>query len=160
MLSATELLRRDHRAMERLLERWEYSLKAPQGEGLVSLGEIFSEIQQHLAAHFAKEENVFYPALEPLLSTAEAAISKLTDDHTDVRETSAAFQELLSQAQGAAEPSASLRSDLATVGWALWNQIHHHIAVEESGLLAFADRELSAERQATLAHQMKSVGYR
>ncbi len=155
MLSATDLLRRDHREMERLLERWEPSLKSPEGERLAHFSEIFAEVQQHLARHFRREEEIFYPTLRPLLDITDPEISKLTDDHSDVREAAAALRELLDQAQGTTKPAASLRSDLATVGWALWNHIQHHIAVEENGLLAFADRALAPEQQAKLAQQME-----
>lgn len=143
--------------MERLLERWERHLQSPEGEGLAHLAEIFAEVQRHLARHFRREEEIFYPALQPLLATTDLEISKLTDDHSDVREASVSFQELLNQAKQAGEPAASLRADLATVGWALWNHIHHHIAVEENGLLAFADRALPSERQAELAQQMEHL---
>lgn len=64
---ATDQLRTEHRAMERLLERFEGELRNPQGEGLLALAKTFAEIQKHLAGHFAKEEEVFYPALAPSL---------------------------------------------------------------------------------------------
>jgi len=151
---ATDLLRREHREMERLLANFENELRTSQGAGLLPLARTFAEIQEHLAAHFRKEEEVFYPALAPLLAATDLEISKLTGDHSDVRETSAGFRELLDQAGGSNAPAISLRADLTTIGWHLWNLIHHHIATEENGLLAFADRQLSWETQNQLARQM------
>jgi len=62
---ATDILRREHRETERLLERFESELGNPQGEGLAALARTFAEIQGHLASHFRKGEEVFYPALAP-----------------------------------------------------------------------------------------------
>lgn len=151
---ATDQLRTEHRAMERLLERFEGELRDPQGEGLLALAKTFAETQKHLAGHFAKEEEVFYPALAPSLSATDTMITKLIDDHSNVRETSSAFGVLLNLAPPGSELPVSLRADLSSLGWQLWNFIHHHIEGEEQGLLAFADRSLVAEAQTRLAVQM------
>jgi hemerythrin-like domain-containing protein len=151
---ATDQLRTEHRAMERVLERFEGELSNPQGEGLLVLAKTFAEIQEHLASHFAKEEEVFYPALVPALTATDTMIIKLNDDHSDVRETSSAFGVLLNQAPTGSELPVSLRAELSSLGWQLWNLIHHHIEEEEQGLLAFADRSLLAEAQTRLAAQM------
>lgn len=151
---ATDQLRAEHRAMERLLERFEGELSNPQGKGLLALARTFAEIQQHLAAHFVKEEEVFYPALAPALAATDTEITKLNDDHSDVRETAAAFEALLDQAPAGTELPVSLRAELSSLGWELWNFIQHHIEEEEQGLLAFADRSLDAEAQTRLAAQM------
>ncbi len=158
MNSATDFLRCEHRAMERILERFEAELGDPQGQGLRALAGTFGEIQEHLHAHFRHEEEVFYPSLAPLLSPADNEIAKLSDDHTDIRETSTTFVELLERARSAADPAPSLRAELTTTGWMLWNLIHHHIAEEESGLLAFADRKLDMATQDSLAARMKIGG--
>jgi hemerythrin-like domain-containing protein len=157
---ATDRLRSDHRAMERLLEGFESDLSNPHGEGLVALARTFAEIQRHLAAHFIEEEEIFYPALEPKLAAADPMFAKLKDDHTNVRETSAAIQELLDQARHGSDLPLSQSAELASLGWVLWNQIHHHIDEEEKGLLAFADRTLDSNAQTRLAAQMedRSVG--
>lgn len=151
---ATDQLRTEHRAMERLLEHFEGELSNPQGEGLLALAKTFAEIQEHLADHFAKEEEIFYPAVAPALNATDATITKLNDDHSNVRETSSAFGVLLSQAAAGSELPVSLRAELSSLGWQLWNLIHHHIEDEEQGLLAFADRSLVAEAQIRLAARM------
>jgi hemerythrin-like domain-containing protein len=153
---ATELLRREHREMELLLQRFEVELGNPQGEGLLALAETFSGIQNHLAKHFRKEEEVFYPALAPELGATGLEITNLNDDHTSVREVSSAFQGLLDRAPPGRELAISARAELSSLGWELWNLIHHHIAEEEDGLLAFADRVLDCSRQSALAEQMNA----
>ena len=155
---ATDLLRSEHRTMEGLLERFEAELGDPQGEGLRTLARTFAEIQEHLASHFAKEEEVFYPALAPLLDAADATVIRLNEDHADVRETSLAFQTLLGPVPPGSELAVSLRAELSSLGWQLWNLIHHHIDEEEHGLLAFADRSLAAEVQVKLAERMSRGG--
>lgn len=150
---ATDQLRTEHRAVERLLERFEGELSNPQGEGLVALTGTFAEIQRHLADHFAKEEEVFYPVVAPVLNATDAIIIKLNDDHSKVREISSAFVEVLGQALPGSGLPISLRAELSSLGWELWNLIHHHIE-EEEGLLAFADRSLDVEAQTRLAAKM------
>jgi hypothetical protein len=61
---------------------------------------------------------------------------------------------LLNQAPTGSELPVSLRAELSSLGWQLWNLIHHHIEEEEQGLLAFADRSLLADAQTRLAAQM------
>ena len=151
---ATDLLRTEHRAIERLLEHFEGRLSNPQGEGLVALAKTFAEIQKHLASHFAKEDEVFYPALESTLAPTDESIAKLTDDHSNVRDTTSAFAEVLGQALPGSDRPVSLRAELSSLGWELWNLIHHHIEEEEQGLLAFADRTLDSESQTRLAARM------
>jgi hemerythrin-like domain-containing protein len=152
---ATDRLRSDHRAIERLLEGFESDLSSPHGQGLVALARTFAEIQRHLAAHFVEEEEVFYPALEPELATAGPMFAKLKDDHSNVRETSAAIQALLDQVPQGGDLPLSQSAELASLGWVLWNQIHHHIEEEEHGLLAFADRTLDGDTQTRLTAAMK-----
>ena len=153
---ATDLLRREHRDLERLLARFEGELSDPQAEGLLRLARTYAEIQGHLAAHFRKEEKVFYPTLAPSAATNDFEIARLIADHTDIRETSSAFQGLLDEAQAVAAPAVSVRADLSSSGWELWNLVHHHIAEEENRLLAFADRQLDSAAQAQLAAQMEA----
>lgn len=154
---ATDQLRTEHRAMERLLEGFETDLSSPHGEGLLALAKTFAEIQRHLATHFIEEEEVFYPALEPELAAADPMFAKLKDDHSNVRETSAAIQSVLDQARHGSDLPLSRSAELASLGWVLWNQIHHHIEEEEHGLLAFADRTLDSNAQTRLAAQMKNM---
>ena len=152
---ATDRLRSEHRAMEQLLEGFESDLSNPQGEGLLALARTFAEIQRHLATHFIEEEEVFYPALEPELAAADPTFVKLKDDHSNVRETSAAIQAVLDQAPHGSDLPLSRRAELSSLGWELWNQIHHHIEEEEQGLLAFADRTLDGDAQTRLAARME-----
>jgi hemerythrin-like domain-containing protein len=140
--------------MEGLLERFEGELSNPQGKGLLALAKTFAEIQTHLAGHFAKEEEAFYPALARALAATDTIITKLNDDHSNVREMSSAIGVLLNRAPAGSELPVSLRAELSSLGWQLWNLIHHHIEEEEKGLLAFADRSLAAEAQTRLAAQM------
>jgi hemerythrin-like domain-containing protein len=160
MSSATELLRLEHRAIEAALARFERELGNPQGEGLVALSGTFREIHDRLALHFRQEEDVFYPALAPRLGPTDMTIAKLRNDHADVRETSSYVQDLLDRALGGSPANPSLAAELTSMGWTLWNLIHHHIAEEEKGLLASADRTLDATTQADLAEQMRQAGGR
>ncbi len=151
---ATDQLRVEHRAMERLLERFEGELGDPQGEGLVALAGTVAEIRRHLALHFSKEEDVFYPALAETVAPDDKTLNKLNDDHSDVRETLAALGELMDKAPPGTDLPVSERAEVSSLGWQLWNLVHHHIEEEEQGLLAFADRTLDAETQHRLASEM------
>ncbi len=144
--------------MERLLERFEGELRNPQQEGLGALARTFQEIRAQLLAHFRKEEEVFYPTLEPALGAGDTEVGALTDDHADVREAVTMFGVLLDQARAdpASPPVPSLRAEISSIGWQVWNLIHHHIEEEESGLFAFADHTLDAAAQERLAGEMRA----
>jgi len=103
--------------MERLLERFEKELSDPQGEGLLRVAQTFAEIQRHLVQHFRKEEAVFYPALAAELAASDPEITKLNDDHADVRETASAFQALLAQALPGSELPVAQRAELSSLVW-------------------------------------------
>ncbi len=152
--SATDILRRDHRRMEEILAHFERELSDPQGSGLDAIARTFGEIRRELARHFRREEEVFYPAFQTAAAASGYDTSNLRQEHSDVRGVIAALESLLEARAGSGEPAPSVRAEIATVGWELWNHVHHHMAEEENGLLAFADRVLDAETQERLARRM------
>lgn len=151
---ATELLRRDHRRMEEILSRFERELSNPQGEGLEAIARTFDEIRTELALHFRREEEVFYPAFKAASAASGYDTSSLLQEHSDVQNVIAALESLQEARPISGAPAPSVRAEIASVGWELWNHIHHHMAEEESGLLAFADRVLDSEAQNRLAREM------
>jgi hemerythrin-like domain-containing protein len=153
-LTATGLLRRDHRRLEEILARFERELSDPQGQGLAAVARTFGEIRIELALHFRREEEVFYPAFQTAAAASGFDTSNLRQEHSDVQGVIAALKSLLEARPDAGEPAPSVRAEIASVGWELWNHIHHHMAEEESGLLAFADRVLDSEAQERLARRM------
>ena len=155
--SATDLLRRDHRRMEEVLVRFERELSDPQGIGLEALARTFDEIRRDLALHFRREEEVFYPAFRSAADTGYDT-SKLEQEHSELEGVLSAFESLLGGRGAPLDPPPSTRAEIAGVGWELWNHIHHHMAEEESGLLAFADRVLDSAAQDRLARDMIARG--
>ncbi len=153
-LSATDLLRQDHRRMVDILARFEHELSDPQGKGLEVIARTFEEIGGELTLHFRREEEVFYPAFQSAAGASGYDTTKLRQDHSDVQEVIATLESLLKARPASGTPAPSVRAEIASVGWELWNRIHHHIAEEESGMLAFADRVLDSEAQETLARRM------
>lgn len=152
--AATEILRRDHRRMEEILARFERELSDPQGKGLAAVARTLGEIRAKLALHFRREEEVFYPAFQMVAAASGYDTSNLRQEHSDVRGVITALESLLEARPDCGEPAPSVRAEIASVGWELWNHIHHHMAEEENGLLAFADRALDSEAQERLAKQM------
>ena len=152
--SATELLRRDHRHLEEILSRFERELSDPQGKGLETIANTFDQIRRELALHFRREEEVFYPAFQSAAAASGYDTTKLLKEHADVRGVIEAFESLLKARPTSGAPALSIRAEIASVGWELWNHIHHHMAEEETGLLAFADRVLPSEAQSRLASRM------
>jgi iron-sulfur cluster repair protein YtfE (RIC family) len=140
--------------MEEVLARFERELSDPQGKGLEAIGRTFDEIRMDLALHFRREEDVFYPAFQSAAAEAGYDTSKLQQEHSDVKGVMAAFESLLATRSASGEPAPSIRAEIVSVGWELWNHVHHHMAEEEIGLLAFADRVLDSDAQDRLAREM------
>lgn len=140
--------------MEETLARFERELADPQGKGLEAIARTFAEIRAELEHHFRREEEVFYPAFQTAAAIAGYDTSNLQREHSDVRGVVAAFESLLETRLNSSAPAPSVRAEIASVGWELWNHIHHHMAEEETGLFAFADRVLDSEAQHRLAGEM------
>ncbi len=158
LTASTDLLRGDHRRMEEILAQFERELSDPQGAGLDAIAHTLAEIRLELVQHFRREENVFYPAFQTTAAASGYDTSNLRQEHSDVRGVIAALESLLQSRSDCGVPAPSVRAEIASVGWELWNHIHHHMAEEESGLLAFADRVLDAGAQESLArHMMEEI---
>lgn len=105
-------------------------------------------IQQLAAAHFDKEEGVFYPRLRPLYPDL---LAQLDRQHEEVREVERHVGELLAEAPAAAD--ARWLNELRTAGIQLHDLIQHHIVDEEDQLFRLAESRLSSEAQQELLAQ-------
>ncbi len=151
LASATELLRKDHRQIEELLDRLLLLAKHPSRNMAPSVAQITAELRQLADSHFAREEGVLYPYLRSLWPDL---LAQMDEQHAYVREVDTHLNELLSELSGA--PTERQYSELVRFSIELHDTTQHHIVAEEDHLLRLADSRLSANEQRTLAARMRT----
>ncbi len=149
LASATELLRKDHRQIEELLDRLLLLAKHPSRSMAPSIAQIAAELRQRADSHFAREEGVLYPYLR---RSWPDLLAQMDEQHAYVREVDTHLSELLSEISGA--PTDRQYSELVRFSIELYDVTQHHIVAEEDHLLRLADSRLSGEEQHALAARM------
>jgi hemerythrin-like domain-containing protein len=138
-MKATELLQKQHREIEALLERL-------RNAGQDDEARIRKELADTLVAHTVIEERIFYPAVKEILPEE---ILEAYEEHglADVQ-----LGRLLAGKEGdeTFEAKASVLSELVT----------RHIQREEAEVLRMADRELSDEQLDNLGLEMAAEFHR
>ena len=134
-MKATALLKKQHRTVERILEQLE--------QGSEDWAADLNELANHLVAHMAIEQDVFYPAAKDIDASL---IAESYEEH--------AIAEL------------ALKRLLATTGddptfeakvTALRDLIEHHVEEEEKELFPEVDEKMDAEEQKALADELATA---
>jgi hemerythrin-like domain-containing protein len=150
--AACDHLRHDHRQVEECLDRL-FAAVSLSGPELVSqVRSAISSLQRLEAAHFEKEESLFYPKLRPAFPDL---LGKMDLQHEDVRELDQLVSELLSDLPES--PESRWADELRRLCIELHDRIQHHIVDEEDQLFRLADRNLTPEDQAMLAAAFKRI---
>ena len=150
--AACDHLRHDHRQMEEYLDRLFAAVSHPGPELVSQVRSAMSSLQRLEAAHFEKEETLFYPKLRP---TFPDLLGKMDLQHEDVRELDHLVSELLSDLPEF--PEARWADELRRSCIELHDRIQRHIVDEEDQLFRLADRDLTPEDQAMLAATFKRI---
>jgi hemerythrin-like domain-containing protein len=148
---ASEVLRGEHRGIEDRLDELLAAAKHPDRELPARLRAICGELARLEAAHFEKEEAIFYPALR---SCCPRLLDEMDEQHAYAREIERALRELLDEVR--ANPTERQMTELVRFAIELHDTIQHHIVEEEDHLFRIADAELSPEVEAELARKMRS----
>lgn len=151
-MQASELLRSDHRKIEAHLDRLLHALKHLDAGQVSTIRRSFQEIQRIAPVHFQMEEGVFYPALR---SMAPDLLSKMDQQHSDVRETEQCLANLLSSFPES--PSERDLVELFRLGIEFHDAVQCHIVDEEDHLLKYADSKISEDQQQHLFAEMQKV---
>lgn len=137
-MKATDLLIKQHRAVEDLFEQFE------DAEGADEKREIFEKLAANLVAHDAIERELFYPACE----------KELSDDDEDVLHESLVEHGVVEFSLFRADENRN-GEDFDKYVTVLKEIVQHHVEEEESELLPKAKSELEDARLEELGQKME-----
>ncbi|MBI1954888.1 MAG: hemerythrin domain-containing protein [Acidobacteria bacterium] len=153
-MKASDLLRADHRKIEAHLDRLLHALKHLSADQVSDIRRSFQGIQQIAEIHFQQEEGIFYPAMR---SMAPDLLSKMEQQHEDVRETERCLGDLLSTFPET--PSDRDLVELFRLGIEFHDAVQCHIVDEEDHLLQYADSKIPDEQQQRLFAEMQRCAF-
>src|SRR4051812_1815405 len=140
-MKATDLLKKQHRQVEKLFKQCENAKQARQRR------ELMDQIVQMLKMHTKIEEEIFYPAVRELgTSKAEEMIDEAFEEHHVVDLVLAELPEV--------DPEDERFEAKITV---LSELVEHHVEEEEGELFPMAEKKLGAERIKELGQQMEQM---
>lgn len=140
-MKATDLLKKQHRQVEKLFKQCEKAAQPRQRRQLMD------QIVQMLKLHTQLEEEIFYPAVRELgTSKAEEMIDEAFEEHHVVDLVLAELPEV--------DPEDERFEAKITV---LSELVQHHVEDEEGEMFPMADKKLGAERVRELGQQMEQM---
>jgi len=141
-MNALALLKKDHRNVERLLERYRVATRGKRA--------IVEKITRELSAHMAAEERELYPVLREAIENGPSLMNDAREEHSQARG-------LLVELRGLEAGSFEMDAKVATLRGA----IAHHVSDEENEIFPEAERSLSQvalnELGARIARAKKSA---
>jgi hemerythrin superfamily protein len=140
-MKATDLLKKQHRQVEKLFKQCENAKQPRQRR------ELMDQIVQMLKMHTKIEEEIFYPAVRELgTSKAEEMIDEAFEEHHVVDLVLAELPEV--------DPEDERFEAKITV---LSELVDHHVEEEEGEMFPMAEKKLGAERVKELGQQMEQM---
>ena len=150
--AASDLLRADHRKMEKHLDSLLDALKHLGAERVAEIRRDFGELEKLAEVHFKQEERVYYPRVRAL---APQVMDLMEEQHGVVRETERGLHELL---ESFSDPATQRSLDeLHRIGIEFHDAVEVHIIDEEDQLLKLADQLLTPDEQRSLGAAMRQV---
>ncbi len=139
-MNAIDLLKEQHRHVEKLLKHYQSLEKAPAGQK----SKVFGEIADALAVHATIEEKIFYPGVkvaqteEILRESLEEhlAVKRLIADMLDLRPTDQTFDVKLKVLEG---------------------QVTHHVEKEEKELFPKVKKMMTEQHLKELGQRMEEL---
>jgi hemerythrin superfamily protein len=140
-MKATDLLKKQHRQVEKLFKQAEKAKQPRQRRQLMD------QIAEMLKMHTRIEEEVFYPAVRELgTSKAEEMIDEAFEEHHVVDLVLAELPQV--------DPEDERFEAKITV---LSELVEHHVEEEEKEMFPLAEKKLGAERIKELGQQMEQM---
>jgi hemerythrin superfamily protein len=140
-MKATDLLKKQHRQVEKLFKQCENAKQPRQRR------ELMEQIVNMLKMHTKIEEEIFYPAVRELGTTkAEEMIDEAFEEHHVVDLVLAELPEV--------DPEDERFEAKITV---LSELIEHHVEEEEGEMFPMAEKKLGAERVKELGQRMEQM---
>ena len=138
-MKATDLLKKQHRQVEKLFKQCENAKQPRQRR------ELMEQIVNMLKMHTKIEEEIFYPAVRELGTTkAEEMIDEAFEEHHVVDLVLAELPEV--------DPEDERFEAKITV---LSELVEHHVEEEEGEMFPMAEKKLGAERVKELGQRME-----
>jgi hemerythrin superfamily protein len=140
-MKATDLLKKQHRLVEKLFKECEKT------EDPRKRRQLMDEIANNLKLHTKIEEEVFYPAVREMgTSKAEKMIDEAFEEHHVVDLVLAELPKV-DPADERFEAKMTVLSEL----------VEHHVEEEEEEMFPMAEKKLGAERIKELGQQMEQM---
>jgi hemerythrin superfamily protein len=140
-MKATDLLKKQHRQVEKLFKQCEKTEDPRQRRQLMD------DIANALKLHTSLEEKVFYPAVREMgTSKAEEMIDEAFEEHHVVDLVVAELPQV--------DPEDERFEAKMTV---LSELVKHHVEEEEGEMFPMAEKKLGAERMKELAQEMERM---
>jgi hemerythrin superfamily protein len=140
-MKATDLLKKQHRQVEKLFKQCENAKQPRQRR------ELMDQIVEMLKLHTQIEEEIFYPAVRELgTSKAEEMIDEAFEEHHVV--------DLVLAELPKVDPDDERFEAKITV---LSELVDHHVEEEEGEMFPMAEKKLGAERVKELGQQMEQM---
>ncbi|MCA1816425.1 MAG: hemerythrin domain-containing protein [Acidobacteria bacterium] len=146
MLDAIELLTKQHREAQAVIERLSANAQVSDGERRA----LFEELRDALKLHTKIEEEVFYPALEDFDET-RALIDESYKEHERVKQL---LKRMGSAGEGATREG-ERGGDWSSMLAELREAVAHHVGEEENDLFPHAARLLSPGRLREMGYEMR-----
>lgn len=145
-MKITRLLSADHKTVLKKLDELEeatvlLSHDVKNNEAAKTILEVGEFIETAVAAHFAQEETLLFPALDKVEGMREGPLKMMRYEHERFREMHATFQE---QTQALRFGNLADGESLAAVSKELYSLLRDHIQKEDSALFPVCERYLSA----------------
>lgn len=150
--AASDMLRTDHRRMEKHLDSLLDALKHLRGDRVAGIRLDFAALEKLAELHFEQEERVYYPRVRNL---APKVMELMEEEHGVVRETEKGLHELL---ESISDPATQRSLDeLHRIGIEFHDAVEVHMIDEEDQLLKLADQALTPDEQRSLAAAMRKI---
>jgi hemerythrin superfamily protein len=138
---ATDVLKRQHRSVEKLFKEVEKTEDARRRRQLLD------QIESELKLHTKLEEEIFYPAVREVgTAKAEEMVDEAFEEHHVV--------DLVLGELPQVDPEDERFEAKMTV---LSELVEHHVEEEEHEMFPLAEKKLGAERMKELAQQMEQM---
>ena len=140
-MKATDLLKKQHRSVEKLFKKVENT------EDARGPRQLMEQIATELKLHTKIEEEIFYPAVREMgTSKAEEMVDEAFEEHHVVDLVLAELPKI--------DPEDDRFEAKMTV---LSELIEHHVEEEEDEMFPMAEKKLGSERMKELAQQMEQM---